>query len=91
MTRISIVTALALTAVAVAGVVLVLNRRHAEWDKQMRENSKSMAKSPYSSVIAQQLDSYDGEDSVMRHAFEEALDVETRLEQQLARETGLEA
>ena len=92
MNRIALIAGVALvTASVTAAVIVVFNRRQAEWDRQVRDSSKSMPKSPYSGLIAEKLVEYSGEASPIVHAFEEALEVETRLERQLARETGLEA
>lgn len=85
----SFLAGLAVAAVAAAGVALALSRRRAFWDRQMRESAKTFDRSPYSDMIADQLKEHEGEDTPLRHAFEDALEIETRLEQQLARETGL--
>ena len=92
MKRIALITGVALvTATVTAAVIVVLNRRQAEWDRQIRESSNSMPKSPYAGLIAEKLVEHEGEASPILHAVEEALEAETRLERQLARETGLEA
>jgi len=91
MKRVGIIVVTALAFAAVASMVVILNRRRAEWDRQMRESSKSMPRSPYSNLIAKKLGEHNGQTSPILHAFEEALEAETRLEQQLARETGLQA
>jgi len=91
MKSVSIIAVTALALATVASVVLIVNRRRADWDRQMRDSSKSRIRSPYSSLITEKLVEHDGEESPILHAFEEALEVEMRLEQQLAKETGLQA
>jgi len=85
---IRVVAGIALAAAVMGAVIWTLNRRQEEWDRRMREGSKTM-RTHYTDMIAEQLTSFDGEDSPVKHAFEEALEAENRLEQQLASETGL--
>ena len=84
-----IVTAILVTAAAVGGIVVILNRRRLEQDKQTRDISKSKDLSPYSGMIAEKLGEFDGEDTPILHAFEEALEQESHHERQLARDVGL--
>jgi hypothetical protein len=79
----------AVVAGAAAGIIVVLNRRHEAWDRQMRESSKTFG-APASSSTIEELSNDFPENTSRIPAFEDALEVETRLEQQLARETGLE-
>jgi len=92
MNRIALIAGVGfVTATLTAVAIVLLKRRQAEWDRQMRDSSKSMPKSQYAGLIAEKLVEHEGETSPILNAFEQALEVETRLEQQLARETGLQA
>jgi len=89
MKLLKIVVGMTVACLAGLAVKLVWDIRRAEWDKQIRESSKVFERSPYAEVVAETLREHQGEDTPLVHAFEEALETESRMERQLAHDTGL--
>lgn len=92
MKQLGLLTATILALVLAAGFAVAVSKRTQTRDRHSRESAKTFKRSPLSSIIAGTLKEHEDDDeSTMIDAFEEALEVEARMERQLARETGLRA
>ena len=83
------VAAAALVSAVIIARRIAMRAKDNAQDQDRRAREGMEETSPCRSIVEETLMRHEGEDSAMRHAFEEALEEEHRYEKALARETGL--